>query len=164
MVLALVQKLYLHVQQQQQHQQMLAEDTETTAIITATTNPSLQLYESMILAIISRLLQTSLLRQYLKSFVMSLPSIPFSLLALLKAVILTGGTNTTSTNLTSGSSSGNSGNKNALEIRKDCLTLFGQLLFHSDEHIHEPILSFLLWNCLSDDFEIRTRFITLVIK
>jgi hypothetical protein len=131
---------------------IMAEDTHRLTALTSA-------YDSLCVTAMSRLLQTVQLRSAVKEYVLCLPSLPAPCLALLKLLLTTGskGSLTDSTSHTS-SSSRNRG------TRTEAMALLGQLVFSADEVAGREALHFLLWCCLEEDFELRTKVIHMVVK
>lgn len=115
----------------------------------------LYIYESTVLVTLSRMMQIPTLRSLVQNFLMNLTKIPESCLTMLKALVV----------------SGNKGNsKDPKEVEKyrgtraDALHIIGLLVFGQDLEVANQCLQYLLWNCLSEDFELRARVIVLIIK
>lgn len=116
-------------------------------------------YESITIAILSRMLQISYLRAHCKDFLLFLRKIPPACLSLLRVLVVSG---TKSTSSTRDKESG--GATRYRGTRADALSLLGQLVFAEDFEVATDCLQYLLWSSLDDSFELRSRMIDVLIQ
>mmetsp|Transcript_685 Transcript_685/g.970 ORF Transcript_685/g.970 Transcript_685/m.970 type:complete len:745 (+) Transcript_685:1111-3345(+) len=109
----------------------------------------------------SRLIQTVSLRPALSSFLQRLPRVPPACLCLLKILMrtgsTTGGARDRLTNI-GGDLSKNRG------TRAEAMSALGQLVFSQDTQAGVDTLHYLLWCSISEDFELRTKVINLIVN
>jgi hypothetical protein len=107
------------------------------------------LYDNMVYLIVARLLQSRAFHSA-QHFLLSILKVPRNCISLLTILFHSGAKNTTKDNPTS---------KN---FRDQCLVLIGNLVFAKDEKISNLSLNYLLWSSVNDNFELRSRVITLI--
>jgi hypothetical protein len=103
----------------------------------------------MVYLIVARLLQSRAFHSA-QHFLLSILKVPRNCISLLTILFHSGAKNTTKDNPTS---------KN---FRDQCLVLIGNLVFAKDEKISNLSLNYLLWSSVNDNFELRSRVITLI--
>ena len=142
---------------------------ERTASTAALVKSVSAVYDAACVAAMSRMLQTVALCPHVGAFVLGLPRVPPACLGVLKMLMLTGskGAQLSSSNAT-GSSRGASAAAEAAAknrgTRLEALLLMGQIVFSPDEEAGADALHHLLWCSLSEDFELRTKVINLIVK
>jgi len=151
--------LYHEVQWQRGRVDDLDDGSEETPRICA---DLLAAYESTCLTVMSRLLQIARWRPVLRDFMHALPMVPSACLQALQLLIFTGskggGLLSAYDVRDKGDASRNKG------TRLVALLTMGQLVFALDETAAYTALCCLLWCCLSEEFELRTRVISLLAK
>lgn len=113
------------------------------------------IYESTVLAIMCRMLQIPHLREFCKTFLLSLHKIPPQCVRVLKLLVASGNEGT-------GTKENNSRYRGT---RGDALSIVANLVaFADDIDIATECLHYLLWNTLEDNFELRSRTIDVITK
>jgi hypothetical protein len=118
-------------------------------------------YEATCLTVMSRLLQIIRWRPVLRDFMHALPMVPAACLHTLQLLIFTG---SQGGGLLSAYDVRDKGDSKSKGTRLVALLTMGQLVFATDEAAAYTALCCLLWCCLSEDFELRTRVISLLAK
>lgn len=118
-------------------------------------------YEATCLTVMSRLLQITRWRPVLRDFMHALPMVPAACLHALQLLIFTG---SQGGGLLSAYDVRDKGDSKSKGTRLVALLTMGQLVFATDEAAAYTALCCLLWCCLSEDFELRTRVISLLAK
>lgn len=118
-------------------------------------------YDALCLTTMSRMLQISQLRSSLSAFMIGLPCVPEGCLAVLKLLM---GAGSKGTAVTSKEKSGNADFVRNRGTRVEALSLLAQLVFSQDEEAGKSALWHILQQCMSEDFELRTRVINLVVR
>jgi hypothetical protein len=118
-------------------------------------------YEATCLTVMSRLLQIIRWRPVLRDFMHALPMVPAACLHALQLLIFTG---SQGGGLLSAYDVRDKGDSKSKGTRLVALLTMGQLVFATDETAAYTALCCLLWCCLSEDFELRTRVISLLAK
>lgn len=113
---------------------------------------NLKLYDSTCIIVFTRLLHLSHLKPIGKTFVQSLPRIPSDVLKLLELMMLTGskGSDTKSSIVQS--------------PRNESMLMVGNILTGLDVEASQMALNSLLWQAVSTDFEIRSRFAAYLVR
>lgn len=125
-------------------------------------NPLRAMYTSACVSVLARALQTMTLRPAAKDVAMALPSVPSSVLALLRLLVYTG-TRATAAPAPSAPSSRRDTAPRNRGTRAEAIALLGQLVFSNDETAGQKALELLLWCTVSDDFEIRGKAIAMLV-
>ena len=122
-------------------------------------------YDTLCLAALSRLMQIVNLRSSVRDFVLGLPHVPRVCLRLLKFLMLTGskGSVTSGTRGSGGGSSSGAVDNRNRGTKAEALMLLGQVIFSTDQAAGLNALHHLLWCCLSEDFELRTKVISMLV-
>lgn len=127
-------------------------------------------YDALCVAAMSRMVQIGRLRSSLGAFMLGLPSIPSSCVSILKLLVVTG-TKNAPTAPAGGRGGGGGTGSSAVDAaakgrgtRTEALALLGHMVFSQDEAAGQAALSYLLQCCISEDFELRTKAIQLVVK
>lgn len=134
-------------------------ETEETARICA---DLMTAYEATCLTVMSRLLQIIRWRPVLRDFMHALPMVPAACLQALQLLIFTGSQGGGMLSAYDVRDKGDSSRSKG--TRLVALLTMGQLVFATDEAAAYTALCCLLWCCLSEDFELRTRVISLLAK
>lgn len=125
-------------------------------------------YDALVIAAMSRMIQTPQLRSSLSAYMIGLPSVPAQCIGLLKLLFATG-----TKSSTSGTGAGGAGrDRHAMATeaarnrgtRSEATALLAQLVFSQDETAGRDSLYHLLYSCLSDDFETRTKVVNLIVR
>lgn len=119
-------------------------------------------YEATCLTVMSRLLQIIRWRPVLRDFMHALPMVPAACLQALQLLIFTGSQGGGMLSAYDVRDKGDSSRSKG--TRLVALLTMGQLVFATDEAAAYTALCCLLWCCLSEDFELRTRVISLLAK
>lgn len=110
-------------------------------------------YDAFCLCLLSRLLQIVPLRPLAKDFLISLPAVPASCVQVLFLLLATG----SKPDIQAGKANASTASKYR-GTRAEALSLLSVLVFHpSDMEAATAALNHLLWNCVSDDFEVRAK-------
>ena len=120
-------------------------------------NRLIELHDQMTVAILARMLHIPHLRMHCKDWLLFLHRIPPIVLSLLKMLVISGSRGNVSTNTKDHHQYHN--NTSYRGTRGDALLLLGQLVFVQHEEVASECLHYLLWNAISDDFELRSRMI-----
>eukprot|EP01038_Epipyxis_sp_PR26KG_P007092 gene7092-9677_t len=119
------------------------------------------LYDTSCLVCISRMLQIVSLKSHLQSFLMKLPRIPNNCLELLKLLVING-TKSTAIVPQANKRDHSQAFKNR-GTKLESLLLLGQLaLFEKDDNSNKTAVHHLLWNSISEDFEIRSKVVQII--
>ena len=102
-----------------------------------------QIYEGAAALVTSRVMQNVHLRPDLSSLLLRIPEVPWSVLRLLKLLLVTG-------------SKGS--------LRNESLNCFVALVFHGKKELCARTLNELLWSSLSDDMETRLKVISSLVR
>ena len=121
-------------------------------------------YDALCVTSMSRMLQISQLRSSLSALMIGLPSIPVGCLAILKLLVGAGSKGTAVPSKDKSSGGGGGGAVSNRGTRVEALTLLAQLVFSQDEEAGKSALWHILQQCLSEDFETRSRVINLVVR
>lgn len=132
------------------------EGSEGEATVIAT-----RCYDAFCLCLLSRLVQTVHLRPLAKEFLLSLPRVPVSSLHLLFLLLATG----SKPDIQSVAIKSNTATANKYRgTRQEALQLLSALVFHTrDTEAAASTLNHLLWNCVSEDFEVRAKAVNILI-
>ena len=123
-------------------------------------HPFEDIYEAICAVILSRTLQAVLTRPSAKEIFLALPSVPSGSLSLLKLLVYTGTKAVTAPPQGARRDQTQPRNRGT---RAEALSLLGQLVFSNDETAGEAALKNLCWCSLADDFEIRSKAISLLV-
>lgn len=118
-------------------------------------------YDALCVTAMSRMLQIASLRSSLAAFMLGLPRIPIGALAVLKLLMTTGSKGPSSEK---GKDKGASADLRGRGTRAEALHLLAQVVFSQDEVAGKDALLHVLKQCLSDDFEMRSKVINLVVR
>ena len=128
-------------------------------------------YDRTCLTALSRLVQAVHLRPAAREYLLGIPRVPPQCLAALRLLMHSG-----TKGVTAGSSSSSGGMSAAGDefssdavgrnrgTRVEALRLLGHVVFSLDEAAGIAALQHLLWCCVSEDFEVRSRVVNLVVK
>lgn len=139
---------------------------------------SRSLYEAVVYVIAGRMLQSSILRQLLRDFIVSLPVVPHILYSFLQVLMYYGSKPPTTPSLSATAMSRRDQQQQKQKNRgtkAEAMILLGELASHvqtEDEyneddgsyHCLNVPLTHLLWATLSDDFELRSKAVSLIIR
>ena len=120
-------------------------------------------YDALCVSAMSRLIQISRLRSSLGAFMLSLPAIPSACVSILKLLISTGTKGVAPASGARGASASAEAARNR-GTRTESLMLLGQIVFSQDETAGRAALNHLLLSCLSEDFELRTKVVNLIVQ
>lgn len=121
-------------------------------------------YDALCVAAMSRLVQISRLRSSLAAFMLSLPAVPSACVSILKLLITTGTKGTAPAAGVRGASAAAAEAARNRGTRTESLMLLGQIVFSQDETAGRAALNHLLLSSLSEDFELRTKVVSLVVQ
>jgi len=119
-------------------------------------------YDALCVAAMSRLVQISRLRSSLAAFMLSLPAVPSPCVSILKLLISTGTKGAALAPGARGAAAAEAARNRG--TRTESLMLLGQIVFSQDENAGRAALNHLLLSCLSEDFELRTKVVNLVVQ
>ena len=131
------------------------------------TLPTKKLYDNICLVTIARLLPMPFARTFLRTFLSKLPCVPVCVLKLLRLLVFTGSKATVGTTISNNSTTqkGSSTDKDkSKSIRFEALHLLISVTENVDEESAEMALHILLWCCLSEDFEVRYKTISALLR
>ena len=115
----------------------------------------LNLFESVCITSLSRLVQLLHLRNFSKQYFLNLQKVPLRCIGFLTLLMHTGSKAATTTSY----------KKEIIKnigTRLEAMNLLGQLVFSLDESCGSKSLNTLLWYSVSDDFEVRSKVINLI--
>lgn len=115
-------------------------------------------YNALCITAISRMMQLAPLRPSLSALMLGLPSIPPGALSVLKLLVTTGSKGPTEKGREKAGTTSGRG------TRLEALSLLGQAVFSQDEAASKDALMYLLKLCISEDFELRSRAINLLVR
>lgn len=123
-----------------------------------------RVYDAFCVTAISRMMQIAPLRPSLSALMMGLPAIPASALAVLKLLVTTGSRGAVVEKGREKSITAAADAHRNRGTRTEALMLLGQAVFSQDEVAGKDALMHLLKLCVSDDFELRSKVINLVVR
>lgn len=119
----------------------------------------IKLYDSICLAVLSRLLQNVNLREVCRPFFQPLPRFPKGCLNLLKMLMYLG----TKAGAAVATGRGQMREAKNRGTKLESMTLLTQIVFSTDENAGYVALNYLLWCTVADDFDIRTKAVALIV-
>lgn len=120
-------------------------------------------YDALCVAAMSRLVQITRLRSSLAAFMLNLPAVPSACIGILKLLISTGSKGAAPPPGARSSAAAAEAARNR-GTRTESLMLLGQMVFSVDEAAGRAALNHLLRSCVSEDFELRTKVVNLIVQ
>ena len=120
-----------------------------------------ELYDDIALLILSRFMQNVNLRELTSPFFVAMPAVPQSCLLLLKLLMFTG--TKPAAAIATGVRPGQFRESKNRGTRAESLTTLSHMIFAIDETAGLSALNTLLWCAVSDDFEMRSKAVALVV-
>jgi len=141
----------------------VADDGDGGAPYLFATRPCATLYDAVCTVVVARLLQNINLRELAKPLLTSLAWVPRSCLSLLKLLMHTGTKAASAPAPTLARQAPKKEVRNR-GTRMEAMTLLTHLVFAVDEQAGSAALNHLLWCCMSEEFETRSKAVTLLVN